>query len=163
MVLDSILALAASHRARQDTTFRATALQLSGGVLHYLSNRMRTTDTTRFALDPETLVITMILCLMGIIHDCDERWVVHLKGARDLIRLRRQALLSAAPQSQSTAELVGFSENSLLTRTSSARRPAARNRSLTATSACPTGPATTQTPGWGAQRSSYPYCARSRS
>lgn len=110
VVLDSILALAASHRARQDTTFRATALQLIGGVLRYLCQRMKTTDTTRVALDPETLVTTMMLCLMGIIHDCDERWVVHLKGARDLIRLRRQALLSAAPQSQSTAELVGFSE-----------------------------------------------------
>lgn len=110
VVLDSILAIAASHRARQDTTFRATALQLIGGVLRYLSHRMRTTDTTRVALDPETLVITMMLCLMGIVHDCDERWVVHLKGARDLIRLRRQALPSAAPPSQATAELVGFSE-----------------------------------------------------
>lgn len=110
VVLNSILALAASHRARQDAIFKATALQLSGGVLRYLGRKMRTTDTTQVALDPETLVITMLLCLMGIIHDCDERWVVHLKGARDLIRLRRQALLSAAPQSQSTADLVGFSE-----------------------------------------------------
>lgn len=110
VVLNSILALAASHRARQDAAFKATALQLSGGVLRYLGRRMRTTDTTQVALDPETLVITMLLCLMGIIHDCDERWVVHLKGARDLIRLRRQALLSAAPQSQSAAELVDFSE-----------------------------------------------------
>lgn len=110
VVLNSILALAASHRARQDVAFKATALQLSGGVLRYLGRRMRTTETTQVALDPETLVITMLLCLMGIIHDCDERWVVHLKGARALIRLRRQALLSAAPQSQSTAELVGFSE-----------------------------------------------------
>lgn len=110
VVLNSILALAASHRARQDVAFKATALQLSGGVLRYLGRRMRTTDTTQVALDPETLVITMLLCLMGIIHDCDERWVVHLKGARDLIRLRRQALLSAAPQSQSAAELVDFSE-----------------------------------------------------
>ncbi|KAG6357205.1 hypothetical protein INS49_015083 [Diaporthe citri] len=110
VVLNSILALSASHRARQDAAFKATALQLSGGVLRYLGRRMRTTDTTQVALDPETLVITMLLCLIGIIHDCDERWVVHLKGARDLIRLRRQALLSAAPQSQSTAELVDFSE-----------------------------------------------------
>lgn len=110
VVLNSILALAASHRARQDVAFKATALQLSGGVLRYLGRRMRTTDTTQVALDPETLVVTMMLCLLGIIHDCDERWVVHLKGARDLIRVRRQALLSAAPQSQSAAELVGFSE-----------------------------------------------------
>lgn len=110
VVLKSILALAASHRARQDVTFRATALQLSGSVLRYLGHRMGTTDTTQLALDPETLVITMMLCLMGITHDCDERWVVHLKGARDLIRLRRQALLTAPPQSQSSIELVSFSE-----------------------------------------------------
>ncbi|KAJ0116040.1 hypothetical protein J7T55_004985 [Diaporthe amygdali] len=109
-VLNSILALAASHRARQDATFKPTALRLCGNVLRYLSRRMGMTDTNEIALDPETLVITMMLCLMGIIRDCDERWVVHLKGARDLIRLRRQALLSAAPQSQSSLELVGFSE-----------------------------------------------------
>lgn len=110
VVLDSILALAASHRARQDATFKATALQLGGGILRYLGRRMRTDDTREIALDPETLVITMLLCLIGIVHDCDERWVVHLKGARDLIRLRRQALLSAPPQNQSTTELVQFSE-----------------------------------------------------
>lgn len=110
VVLHSILALAASHRARQDITFRAIALQLSGGVLRYLTRRMRTTDTAQVALDPETLVVIMMLCLMGIIHDCDERWVVHLKGARDLVRLRRQALLTAAPQSRSSIELVDFSE-----------------------------------------------------
>lgn len=110
VVLNSILALAASHRARQDASFKATALQLSGGVLRYLGRRMSTTDTTQVALDPETLVITMLLCLTGIIHDSDERWVVHLRGARDLVRLRRQALPSAAPQSRSAAELVGFSE-----------------------------------------------------
>lgn len=110
VVLDSILALAASHRARQDATFKATALQLSGGVLRYLSRSMETADTTQVALNPETLVITMMLCLISIIHDCDERWVVHLKGARDLTRLRRQALLSAAPQSRSSLELVNFSE-----------------------------------------------------
>ncbi|KAI3394935.1 hypothetical protein diail_2107 [Diaporthe ilicicola] len=108
--LRSMLALAASHRARQDATFKATALQLSGGVLRYLGRRMTTNNTTQIALDPETLIITMMLCLMGIIRDCDERWVVHLKGARDLIRLRRQALLSAAPQTQSSIELVGFAE-----------------------------------------------------
>lgn len=110
VVLDSILALAASHRARKDATFKATALQLGGGVLRYLGRRMRTDETTEIALDPETLVITMLLCLMGIVHDCDERWVVHLKGARDLIRLRRQALLAGPPQNQSTTELVQFSE-----------------------------------------------------
>jgi hypothetical protein len=110
VVLQSILALAASHRARQDATFTATALQLSGGVLQYLARRLKTTDAAQVALDPETLVITMMLCLMGIIHDCDERWVVHLKGARDLIKLRRQALLTAAPQSRSSIELVDFSE-----------------------------------------------------
>lgn len=110
VVLHAILALAAGHRARQDITFRASALQLSGGVLRYLRRRMKAGDTTRVALDPETLLITMMLCLAGIVHDCDERWVVHLKGARDLIRLRRQALLTAPPQSQSSTELVNFSE-----------------------------------------------------
>ncbi|GAB1199466.1 hypothetical protein APSETT444_008816 [Aspergillus pseudonomiae] len=32
----------------------------------------------------------MMLCLYEIVDNCDERWTIHLKGAKDLIRLRRQ-------------------------------------------------------------------------
>jgi hypothetical protein len=32
----------------------------------------------------------LLLCWFEIINECDRRWVIHLKGARDLIRIRRQ-------------------------------------------------------------------------
>ncbi|KAI9734926.1 MAG: hypothetical protein M1834_002006 [Cirrosporium novae-zelandiae] len=32
----------------------------------------------------------MIICLYKITNKCDEHWVVHLRGARDLIRARKQ-------------------------------------------------------------------------
>jgi hypothetical protein len=60
-------------------------------------------------MDPETLVIMMILCQYEIINECDKRWVVHLKGARDLIRVRRNAQLYLS-SGQSSNELVEFTE-----------------------------------------------------
>jgi hypothetical protein len=32
----------------------------------------------------------MMLCLYEIVDNCDERWTIHLKGAKELIRFRRQ-------------------------------------------------------------------------
>lgn len=110
-VLESVLALSACHRARQEATFKDTALRLVGSVLHRLRHRLTTENATLVALDSETLIIMVMLCLFEIVNECDKRWVVHLRGARDLIRVRRQALL---PQQQSTGpacdELVIFAE-----------------------------------------------------
>ncbi|KAI4824869.1 hypothetical protein E4T44_10010 [Aureobasidium sp. EXF-8845] len=49
----------------------------------------------------------MILCQYEIINECDKRWVVHLKGARDLIRVRRNAQLNLIT---SPNEVVEFTE-----------------------------------------------------
>lgn len=92
-VLESVLALSACHRAKQDASFKDPALRLAGTVLRRLRNRLKTEDATHVALDSDTLVIMVMLCLFEIINECDERWVVHLRGARDVIRLRRQAVL----------------------------------------------------------------------
>ncbi|KAK8213465.1 hypothetical protein M8818_002767 [Zalaria obscura] len=108
-VLDSLLALAACHRSKSDPSYRSTALSLSDKVLRTLRTRLKVEDSHKVAMDPETLVIMMILCLFEIVNNCDKRWVVHLKGARDLIRVRRQALLSSA-STPSSNELVAFSE-----------------------------------------------------
>ncbi|KAH0265050.1 C6 transcription factor, partial [Aureobasidium melanogenum] len=108
-VLDALLALAACHRSKKDIAFRSTSLRLGDNVLRTLRGRLGTEDPLKVAMDPETLVIMMILCQYEIINECDKRWVVHLKGARDLIRVRRNAQLYFAT-GQSSNELVEFSE-----------------------------------------------------
>lgn len=111
-VLESVLALSACHRAKQDATFKDPALRLAGSVLRRLRHRLKTEDTTQVALDSDTLVIMVMLCLFEIVNECDERWVVHLRGARDLIRLRSQVVLPCqhAPSSATNDELALFAE-----------------------------------------------------
>ncbi|KAG9643634.1 C6 transcription factor, partial [Aureobasidium melanogenum] len=108
-VLEALLALAACHRSKKDIAFRSTSLRLGDNVLRTLRGRLGTEDPLKVAMDPETLVIMMILCQYEIINECDKRWVVHLKGARDLIRVRRNAQLYLTA-GQSSNELVEFSE-----------------------------------------------------
>lgn len=109
LVLDSCLALAACHRSRQELNFKSTALQLSNKALHGLRERLKYDNPQIVALNPETLIIMLMLCLFEIVNECDERWVVHLKGARDLIRIRRGAS-AMAKQNESSNELVLFAE-----------------------------------------------------
>ncbi|KUI61895.1 hypothetical protein VP1G_09040 [Cytospora mali] len=110
-VLKSLMALSACHLAKLDTSFKTTALRLGDGVLGHLKARLEMEDTSHVALDPEILVLMMILCLIEIINECDKRWLVHLKGARDLILVRRQARLSMGDSiSRPYDELVEFSE-----------------------------------------------------
>lgn len=110
-VLHSLVALSACHIARRDASFRTIALRLGDGVLRYLKGRLEVEDNRQVAVDPQILVLMMVLCLIEIVNECDQRWLVHLKGARDLILVRRRALLSTTTMDRSpTNELVGFSE-----------------------------------------------------
>ncbi|KZF20414.1 hypothetical protein L228DRAFT_270486 [Xylona heveae TC161] len=91
-VLQSVLALAACHRSKSDRSWNAPAMRLKAGVLRDLRSRLAAQDSTQVALDPEVLITMMLMCLYEIVNNCDRRWVIHLRGARDVIRLRRQLL-----------------------------------------------------------------------
>ncbi|KAK4941615.1 hypothetical protein LTR10_018492 [Elasticomyces elasticus] len=60
-------------------------------------------------MNVETLVVMLLLCMFEIVNECDKRWVVHLKGARDLIRVRRQIAPQRVPSSD-MGQLVHFCE-----------------------------------------------------
>lgn len=90
LAMDAVLALAACHRSRSDQGYQARALLLSHRALQSLRTKLRSFDPRTVAMDLETLVVMLLLCMFEIVNECDERWVVHLKGARDLIRLRRE-------------------------------------------------------------------------
>jgi hypothetical protein len=65
-------------------------LQLKSRVLNDFRKQINIDPTSLVADDPEVLVIVMFLCLFDIVDDCDEQWIVHLQGAKDIIRLRRR-------------------------------------------------------------------------
>ncbi|KAK5048216.1 hypothetical protein LTR84_005886 [Exophiala bonariae] len=90
LAMSSITALAACHLSRSQTIFKAKALRLGQQVIQSLRAKLSMSDASMVAMDPEIVVVMLLLCLFEIINECDKRWVVHLKGARDLLRLRRE-------------------------------------------------------------------------
>ena len=107
-VFQSLIALAACHRSRSDKSYRATALAMSEKAVRRLRFRLATEPLGEVAMDPETLVVMMILCLFEIVSQSENGWVIHLKGARDLIRLRRR--LRAITDVQDKCEPVAYAE-----------------------------------------------------
>ncbi|EPS28325.1 hypothetical protein PDE_03271 [Penicillium oxalicum 114-2] len=86
----AIEALSACHWARRDPMYGAIGLRLKTETLRDLRRRLTSQDLATSYNDPEILLIMMMLCLYEILDKCDEHWTIHLKGARDLIRLRRE-------------------------------------------------------------------------
>ncbi|KAL4788523.1 fungal-specific transcription factor domain-containing protein [Aspergillus varians] len=109
LVMESILALAACHRARENDDYKGTALQLSQQALRTLRAKLTAGHPQQVARDPEILITMLLLCMFEIVSECNNRWVVHLKGARDLIRVRREHCISYS-QDSSTNELALFCE-----------------------------------------------------
>lgn len=86
----AIQSLAACHWARRDPNFGTLGLRLKSETLRDLRRRLSYEGSATCCTDPEVLLIMMMLCLYEILDKCDEHWTIHLKGAKDLIRLRRQ-------------------------------------------------------------------------
>lgn len=93
-VLKAIQALAACHLSQTDPAHQAVGLRLKNQVLHDLRHMINNTASVLSA-DPEVLVVIMMLCLYEIVDHCDKRWIVHMGGAKNIIRLRRQRFISS--------------------------------------------------------------------
>ncbi|KPM43776.1 hypothetical protein AK830_g2805 [Neonectria ditissima] len=89
-LMHAVLGLAASHRARFDKSFNPIALNYSRTALRSLRISLASKTSTEIAVDPETLVLMMVLCQTELIKDGDSNWVVHLRGARNLLSFRRR-------------------------------------------------------------------------
>ncbi|KAL2820522.1 fungal-specific transcription factor domain-containing protein [Aspergillus cavernicola] len=92
IVLRAIQALAACHWSQYDSQYSNVGLHLKLRVLSDFRKRINLDPRVLVAEDPEVLVIVMFLCLFDIVDDCNQQWIVHLQGAKDIIRLRRQQL-----------------------------------------------------------------------
>lgn len=89
MVLDAILALAARHGATNHNNWAITAAKLESRAVRALHNRLADSTALQVAHDAEIHLVIMMLCIYEVVNKCDQRWVVHLKGARDIARVRR--------------------------------------------------------------------------
>lgn len=86
----AIQALGACHMSRANPSYGPLGLRLKSDALRDLRRRLSNEGALTCSTDPEVLVIMMMLCLYEIVDKCDQHWTIHLKGAKDLIRLRRQ-------------------------------------------------------------------------
>jgi hypothetical protein len=111
-VLRAIQALAACHWSQYDSQYSNIGLQLKSRVLNDFRKRINIDPSSLVAEDPEVLVIVMFLCLFDIVDDCDKQWIVHLQGAKDIIRLRRrqQSLLTETNESMPQDPVSSFTE-----------------------------------------------------
>ncbi|TDZ41530.1 hypothetical protein CTRI78_v009544 [Colletotrichum trifolii] len=115
-LMHALLGLAASHRARSDASYHPVVLGYSAKVIRSLRLTLDSKPSVDIAASSEILVLMMLLCQLEIIAECDKRWVTHLRGARDLIRFRRQGLQSsdlarqAARQQSPWERIINFTE-----------------------------------------------------
>ncbi|KAK2005664.1 hypothetical protein LZ32DRAFT_611886 [Colletotrichum eremochloae] len=114
-LMDALLGLAASHRARTDNTYQPVALSYSAKVIRSLRLTLENNSSIDIAVNSEILVLMMLLCQLEIIAECDKRWVTHLRGARDLVRFRRQCMVSdvaktGARQQSPWEQIIRFTE-----------------------------------------------------
>ncbi|KAF9871226.1 hypothetical protein CkaCkLH20_11395 [Colletotrichum karsti] len=114
-LMHALLGLAASHRARSDSSYQPVALSYSAKVIRSLRLTLESKSSIDIAANSEILVLMMLLCQLEIIAECDKRWVTHLRGARDLIRFRRQGMSSdvgkvAAREQSPWEQIIKFTE-----------------------------------------------------
>lgn len=98
-LLDSLMCLSASHRSRFDQSFRSTASSYAASALRHLRLAMKTPAfCDNHSAYAEVLVTVLLLCQSEITRSCDGSWVVHLKGAREMVRRYRKRSIPASGQ-----------------------------------------------------------------
>ena len=105
----AIEALGACHWSRFDSTYKAVGLRSKSQALRDLRCRLAAQGPLACSTDPEVLVTMMMLCLYEIVDNCDHHWTIHLKGAKELIKTRRQQQLSL-PTSYTPNPVSAFAE-----------------------------------------------------
>ncbi|GFF71491.1 hypothetical protein IFM60648_03441 [Aspergillus lentulus] len=106
----AIQALGACHWSRFDPSYSVVGLRLKSEALRGLRHRLATEGSLTCSGDPEVLVIMMMLCLYEIVDNCDQRWTIHLKGAKELIRARRQEQGALARSQKAQDPVSAFAE-----------------------------------------------------
>ncbi|KAJ5554737.1 hypothetical protein N7535_007183 [Penicillium sp. DV-2018c] len=106
----AIQALGACHWSRLNPSYGAIGLRYKSEALRDLRHRLASEGTLTCSMDPEVLVIMIMLCLYEIVDKCDQQWTIHLKGANDLIRLRRKQQMALAQSTTASDPVTKFGE-----------------------------------------------------
>lgn len=106
----AIQALGACHWSRLNPSYSAIGLRFKSEALRDLRRRLSSEGTLTCSMDPEVLVIMIMLCLYEIVDKCDQQWTIHLKGANDLIRLRRKQQNSLSQSTALSDPVTSFAE-----------------------------------------------------
>jgi hypothetical protein len=110
IVSDALLALSARHLSIRDSNWAVTAVRLENTVIRELRHRLATANASDIRQDHELPVVMMLMCMYEILNRCDQKWVVHLKGAQHLISARRAITGRDSSQPDSINELTFFAE-----------------------------------------------------
>ncbi|KAJ5342565.1 Copper amine oxidase N2-terminal [Penicillium brevicompactum] len=106
----AIQALGACHWSRLNPGYGPIGLRYKSEALRDLRQRLSSEGTLTCSMDPEVLVIMIMLCLYEIVDKCDTQWTIHLKGANDLIRLRRKQQTALSKSTEPSDPVTGFAE-----------------------------------------------------
>ncbi|KAF9893190.1 hypothetical protein FE257_011613 [Aspergillus nanangensis] len=109
-LFQAIQALGACHWSRSNPEYATLALKFKWQAIRGLRQRLSNAGSMSHLQDPEILVIMMMLCLYEIVDNCDQRWTVHLQGAKDLIRFKRQQQLLPSGATDATDAVSIFAE-----------------------------------------------------
>lgn len=91
-ILQALAGLSALHRSRFEEGLQPVAWRYSAKALRSLRTLLSTIPPDETAENPEVLALMMLLCQIELTKDGNSSWVVHLRGARNLIRQQRQKL-----------------------------------------------------------------------
>ena len=106
----AIQALGACHWSRLNPSYGAIGLRYKSEALRDLRQRLSSEGSLTCSMDPEVLVIMIMLCLYEIVDKCDQQWTIHLKGANDLIRLRRKQQMTLSQSTAPSNPVTSFAE-----------------------------------------------------
>ena len=107
----AIQAFGACHWSRANPSYAALGFRLKFETLRDLRRRLSMEGSLECCKDPEVLVIMMMLCLCEIADKCDQQWTIHLKGAKDLIRLRKERAVALSQPSNASDPVSAFVEH----------------------------------------------------
>lgn len=103
--LDALLGLAASHRSRSEPAYQPVAIAYYRRTVRAVRALLAAGPAARLVADPEIMALVMLLCQHELIRDGGSSWIVHLRGARDLIHLRKQQQQQQRQQASGSSAL----------------------------------------------------------
>lgn len=124
LAMDAVLALSARHLAKSERSWRLLATNLECKALSSLRVRLSKVGLDGASSSPDIALAMMIFCLLEIINASSSKWVIHLKGARSLMRSMQESTASSTtPDGLTTFTNQFFAFQDVIGRTACGEEP----------------------------------------